>query len=651
MFSLSIYTDWYMLFFVDFISQISFDLLVILLFLWLEEIDVDKLDTGSYREVIDHFFQEYKINRYTRKEILRTEPYNCWGYVATDLFSARRLITGEDSVYRTFSVRYLTFYASEMLRSIAQSEGEKHHCHGFTIARALKFIRDKGVPEEDPIDAEQDFDCVTDRPEENPPNMYQLGEDVEIRESDKLQDLYDMILYQPVGANLHCFEPEISNIGSEMYVGATSNESVYSGLHTVEIVAIRRVNGKLVAIVKNSHGVGKGKDGYIMVSLTRMVIGMGQGNELYSASLLLTNFSCPVIPRPREAETGRENKKKKTCSYSKNAPLVKTTPEWDIRQQLMLPEWMINIPDNLSRNWFVLARPAGKRCFVVSSDGTTVSRVRDGSILHRFPSALPGGSRKKGTSGPSQSYTILDCIFHEEVVYYCLMQPDQTYYVIDMICWRGYSLYEWTAEFRFFWVQSKLAEIGACDPPSFYHKFRFSTVPFHNCDQSGLHSAYTGSLPYVKDGLLFYNKQAHYHTGNTPLVLIWKDDKCSQCVMDTDYDGKVPKQHVIVLELEDDGKLVTSDDPPVALSCLNEEESSGLPSGSRVRVAAVDGGLSLVDGRLEKANLQYISVSNRAFADSYSKIMFQHKARNSPLKIEDLAATISHENQQEDKSP
>lgn len=87
-----------------------------------------------------------------------------------------------------------------------------------------------------------------------------------------------------------------------------------------------------------------------------------------------------------------------------------------------------------------------------------------------------------------------------------VMQLDQTYYVIDMVCWRGYSLYECTAECRFFLMQSKLAETGACDPPSFYHKFRFSAVPLYNCDQSGLHSAYTGSLPYVKDGLLFYNK-------------------------------------------------------------------------------------------------------------------------------------------------
>lgn len=86
------------------------------------------------------------------------------------------------------------------------------------------------------------------------------------------------------------------------------------------------------------------------------------------------------------------------------------------------------------------------------------------------------------------------------------MQFDQTYYVIDMVCWAGMSFYECTAEFRFFWLNSKLAETGVFEAPSHYHKYRFSSVPVYNCDQEGLHAAYSGTVPYVKDGLLFYNK-------------------------------------------------------------------------------------------------------------------------------------------------
>lgn len=311
----------------------------------------------------------------------------------------------------------------------------------------------------------------------------------------------------------------------------------------------------------------------------------------------------------------------------------------------MLPEWMIDVPDRLSEDWYVLARPAGKRCFVVSSNGTTVSRLRNGSILHHFPSALPAGARTRDVSGSVQSYCILDCIFHE---------LDQTYYVIDMVCWRGYSLYDCTAEFRFFWLNSKLAETGACDPPSRYHKFRFSTIPVYNCDQSGFYEAYTVAVPYVKDGLLFYNKHAHYQSGNTPLVLVWKDENCSQYVIDTDNKGQIPTQQQVVLELQDDGKLLTSDDPPAVLGCLNQEfiHESGLCAGNLLRFAINDGGLSFVDGKLERADLHYLGKSNRAraFADSYSKIVFQYAVRHSPLKIDDMLASISSQGDGENKS-
>lgn len=87
-----------------------------------------------------------------------------------------------------------------------------------------------------------------------------------------------------------------------------------------------------------------------------------------------------------------------------------------------------------------------------------------------------------------------------------VVQPDQTYYIIDMICWRGYSLYDCTAEFRFFWVNSKLTETSAGDPPSANHRYRFSAVPIYECTLEGLQAAYSGGTPYVKDGLLFYNK-------------------------------------------------------------------------------------------------------------------------------------------------
>ncbi|CAH1423190.1 unnamed protein product [Lactuca virosa] len=303
--------------------------------------------------------------------------------------------------------------------------------------------------------------------------------------------------------------------------------------------------------------------------------------------------------------------------------------------QLMLPEWMIDVPDRLDHDWYVFARPSGKRCFVVSSNGTTISRLRNGSLLHRFPSSLPNGARTREGSRSAQSYCILDCIFHE---------LDQTYYVIDMVCWAGISFYECTAEFRFFWMNSKLVESGACEDPSTYHRYRFSLIPVYNCDHEGLQTAYTGQVPYAKDGLLFYNKHAHYQTGNTPLALVWKDETCSEYVIDTDNKGQIPNQQQVVLEIQENGELVTSDDPPVLLGCLNAGfiQETGLNFGNLVRFAVSEGGLTFMNGKVEKADLQYIGKVHRAraFADSYSKIVFQYMVRHSPLRIEDLFASM-----------
>ncbi|RDX87701.1 Snurportin-1, partial [Mucuna pruriens] len=276
-------------------------------------------------------------------------------------------------------------------------------------------------------------------------------------------------------------------------------------------------------------------------------------------------------------------------------------------KQLMLPEWMIDIPNNLSQDWFVFARPSGKRCFVVSCNGTTISRLRNGSILHRFPSALPSGARKK-----DPSYSILDCIFHE------------------------------------------LAETGACDPPSYYHKYRFSLVPVYGCDSNGLCAAYSAPVPYVKDGLLFYNKHAHYQAGITPLALVWKDENCSQYVIDTDSKGQVPNQQQVVLELQEDGKLTTSDDPPVVFGCLDGSfiQQSELQSGCLLRFSIGEGGLVLMDGKLEKADLHYLGKANRAraSADSFSKVMFQYSVRHSPLRIDGLLESVSLAVDQESKA-
>lgn len=53
-----------------------------------------------------------------------------------------------------------------------------------------------------------------------------------------------------------------------------------------------------------------------------------------------------------------------------------------------------------------------------------------------------------------------------------------------------------------------------------------------------------------------------------------------------------------------------------------DDFQTGLHSGNLVRFAVNDGGLTFVDGKLEKADLHFVGKVHRAraFADSYSKV-------------------------------
>ncbi|XP_004712107.1 snurportin-1 [Echinops telfairi] len=148
--------------------------------------------------------------------------------------------------------------------------------------------------------------------------------------------------------------------------------------------------------------------------------------------------------------------------------------------QLMLSEWLIDVPADLGQEWIVVVCPVGKRALIVASRGSTSAYTKSGYCVNRFPSLLPGGNRRN--SATAKDYTILDCIYSE---------VNQTYYVLDVMCWRGHPVYDCQTDFRFYWMHSKLPEEGGLG-----EKTKLNPV----------------------DGLLFYHKQTHYSPGSTPLV-------------------------------------------------------------------------------------------------------------------------------------
>ena len=137
------------------------------------------------------------------------------------------------------------------------------------------------------------------------------------------------------------------------------------------------------------------------------------------------------------AQMGRESRHERSPRHrrSSSAP-GKWSRESVARfseSQFMLPEWMVDVPPDLGHAWFATPRPKGQRVLVISSRGCTVSRLKNGRVLHRFPSALPGGSQRTKHGKAEDSFCILDCVFHQE---------DGVYYVMDCMAWNGMSMYD-----------------------------------------------------------------------------------------------------------------------------------------------------------------------------------------------------------------
>ncbi|XP_059916281.1 snurportin-1 [Gadus macrocephalus] len=175
--------------------------------------------------------------------------------------------------------------------------------------------------------------------------------------------------------------------------------------------------------------------------------------------------------------------------------------------QLMLSEWLVDVPTELDTDWLMVVCPVGKRSLIVASKGSTAAYTKGGYCVNRFPSHLPGGNRHNSALG--KDYTILDCIYSE---------VDRTFYMLDVMCWRGHPVYDCPTEFRFYWLQSKAEEAEGLAVITKRNPFRFVSLQSTECTAESIQKALISGYDFDVDGLLFYHRQTHYTPGSTPLV-------------------------------------------------------------------------------------------------------------------------------------
>uniref|UniRef100_A0A8C2CAR7 Snurportin-1 n=1 Tax=Cyprinus carpio TaxID=7962 RepID=A0A8C2CAR7_CYPCA len=149
--------------------------------------------------------------------------------------------------------------------------------------------------------------------------------------------------------------------------------------------------------------------------------------------------------------------------------------------QLMLSEWLVDVPADLSSDWLMVVCPVGKRSLVVASKGSTSSYTKSGYCVNRFPSLIPGGTRQNSAVGKG-------------------------------------LIYIYTTEFRFYWLQSKVEEAEGLSEISKINPFRFVSLNSISCSTESIQTALAHEYNFSVDGLLFYHKETHYTPGSTPLV-------------------------------------------------------------------------------------------------------------------------------------
>ncbi|XP_012343713.1 snurportin-1 [Apis florea] len=209
--------------------------------------------------------------------------------------------------------------------------------------------------------------------------------------------------------------------------------------------------------------------------------------------------------------------------------------------QLMMSEWMLEVPQDLLGKWIIVPCPQGKRTLVVACKGITKAYNKRGNRLGKFYSALPGGNPSEHRS----SCTIIDCLW---------IKQQKIYYILDVLAWSNQSLMNCDTEFRFFWLKSKLQEIEELHKRNTYkNSFPMLSLPNISCDTDI--SLSLANLPnlYPLDGLLFYHKDGQYTKGRTPLVTWLKPFMLSEVLgvsvpppLDEQPDGYIDFVHYIL---------------------------------------------------------------------------------------------------------
>ncbi|XP_025415866.1 snurportin-1-like isoform X2 [Sipha flava] len=196
----------------------------------------------------------------------------------------------------------------------------------------------------------------------------------------------------------------------------------------------------------------------------------------------------------------------------KKSGTVPSNEAYDIAQSMMKSEWMLEVPEDID-NWIAVLCPDGKRCCVIAQDNKTKVVNKFGATINYFQSLFPYGCHVPNNCPSHRKRTVLDCLYSYKL---------KKYYILDIIEWMGVPYTDFDAEFRFYFIQSKLSEIPGIDKKSAKNVFPFELAPRMAASDLYPHLLDKSQFFHENidlDGINFYYPQSLYTPGESPLVL------------------------------------------------------------------------------------------------------------------------------------
>lgn len=312
-------------------------------------------------------------------------------------------------------------------------------------------------------------------------------------------------------------------------------------------------------------------------------------------------------------------------------------------QQFTMPEWLVTVPMHLNEDlWYAMPKPEGIRALVIAESKKTVSRNKNGFIMQKFVSYLPGG----WSLADHDKTTVLDTIYVDSL---------KTYYVLDILFLKDAPVFQESTEIRQLILENHVFGESKANLADFseHNEFKFVLLPKRPCNSVVLQSCYNDSTPYAKDGILFYHKEAAYLSalhGTNPYILHWKDQFSSLYPFETEEGKEINDDVLAVLKVDVNNGLKTFDEVPVAEIDEKKKENLELVTGNLITVALKGMKLNEMAGsvqegvRIDKAEPLKKPPVKKACADSLSKIIFQFQLRHKPLTYQELEMAIALNN-------